>query len=118
MKWIVDKFFLGNFRYAAGVIILVIILMWTWGYVSTLNSDAYAFGDRYVREEPKILVTFGPIKSTRLGFMNFKRSYSAGVWVAKFQIVVTGEKKTGTVSLALKSSESGWLVEDSNVAVE
>jgi hypothetical protein len=84
-----------SIKYYVQGAVVVVALMWTWGYVSTMNSDAFAFAQQYVRSNPKTLEAFGPIKSTRLGFFNFKMSYAFGVWTARFQVVTVGEKKNG-----------------------
>lgn len=107
-----------SIKYYVQGAVIVVALMWTWGYVSTMNSDAFAFAQQYVRANPKALETFGPIKSTRLGFFNFKMSYAGGVWTTKFLVVTVGEKKSGAVAMSLKSSDHGWLVEDEKVSLD
>ncbi len=118
MKWIVDKFYGGNFRYFVKVFFLVAALMWTLGYISAVNSEAYNFAQQYIRANPKVIEAFGPIKSVRLGIFNFRNGYSAGTWKARFNIVTDGTKKKGTVFLSLKSTNEGWVVEEENLSIE
>lgn len=107
-----------SIKYYIQGVVIVVALMWAWGYISIMNSDAFAFAKQYVRTNPKFLEAFGPIKSTRLGIFNFKMSYTGGVWTARFQVVTSGEKKSGTVAMSLKSSDQGWFLEDEKVSLD
>nr|BFD67004.1 hypothetical protein HAGR004_20260 [Bdellovibrio sp. HAGR004] len=111
------RFTKKDIRYYALVGILVALLMWTWGYVSLLNSDVFEFSRNYVTSNPKLIADLGEIKATRLGFSNFQRRYAAGIWTAKFNMVVEGADKSGTVYLSLKNAGNGWTVEDEKLEV-
>src|SRR5690606_7892957 len=91
------RFTKKDITYYALVCILVVLLMWTWGYVSLMNSDAFEFSRNHITSNPQIVADLGEIKSTRLGFANFQRKYVGGIWTAKFNVAVEGIKKSGTV---------------------
>jgi hypothetical protein len=108
-------FGLRKIGYFVGVGLLVILLMWGWGYYSLLNRGSYDFGVNFVKANHAVNETLGEIKSSRLGFANVREHYSAGRWQSKFNIVLTGEKKSGVVFLNLESSTDGWKVIDATL---
>lgn len=107
-----------DIKYYALACVLVVLLMWTWGYVSLLNSDVFEFSRNHVTSNPQFIADLGEIKSTRLGFSNFQRKYVGGMWTAKFNVVVEGANKSGTVYMSLKNAGNGWTVEDEKLDIE
>ncbi len=106
---ILDK---KNIKYYIGVCVIIVLTIWTWGYVSLLNSNEYAFSKDFIKSNPLIIENLGTINSLRPGFSNFKRNFSGGVWTSLFNVVADGEKKSGVISLKLTSTESSWNVEN------
>ena len=101
-----------DIRYYVLVGVFVALSMWTWGYVSLLNSDVFDFSRNHIVANPKFNEDLGTIRSMRLGFVNFQRKYAGGVWTVKFNVVVEGSHKSGTVYVDLKNSGDGWIVEN------
>lgn len=111
------RFTKTDVKYYVLVGILIVLMMWIWGYVSLLKSDVFEFSRNYVTSNPKLIADLGEIKSTRLGFSNFQRRYTAGIWTANFNIVVEGGNKSGIVYLSLRNAGSGWTVENEKLDV-
>jgi hypothetical protein len=107
-----------GFKYYISVGLFVAALMWVWGYVSLMQSNAYKFALQYVERNQFVIETTGNILSNRPGFLNFKRRYSGGVWTARFHVVLTGEKKSASVFIRLEGSDKGWEVKESTLSVD
>lgn len=107
-----------NIKYYVLVGLLIFVGMWAWGYIDLLNSSGYNFAKEYLTSNQKVIDTLGQIKSSRPGFANFKRSYSAGLWTAKFSVVLEGDKISGVAFMKMKSADSGWQIEEATLKAE
>lgn len=102
-------------KYYVLVFLGFVVVMWTWAYLSLLNSNGYAFAQKYLDSNPTVKDTIGDTKSIRPGFARYKSSYIAGVWTMAFQVVLEGTKDSGYVTFRLRGSDNNWTVEEATL---
>ena len=95
----------------------VVTIIWTWGYISLLRSDEYAFASNFLKGNQRVIEYLGPIKSTRPGFTKFKTSYGSGMWTSRFQVVLEGDKH-GVAYLQMTNSTNNWVINEASMVME
>ncbi|MFN3698367.1 MAG: cytochrome c oxidase assembly factor Coa1 family protein [Pseudobdellovibrio sp.] len=100
-----------NKKLLLGIVLVFTVLVWTAAYVLCSKSDPYQKAIEFSSTNHVVNEKLGKIKSSRLGLYSFRVSENMTYGSAEFTVVLSGEKKKGSIYFLLtKDSSTGWMV--------
>jgi hypothetical protein len=80
----------------------IVALSYPLAWFMVRKSDAFAFAESYVRDNPRVIETLGPVRSVGLSPFGYAVRYVGAQGDASFELSVEGQKNSGTVFIELQ----------------
>lgn len=106
---------LHDLRVFMGFVTVIVLLFWVWGYFSMSRSSEFLFAEKYIRASKIVEERIGEIRSSRLGFVNFKARHSKNGSMAIFHIVLDGSRQSGVAYFRLRAARGDWQIESATL---
>lgn len=109
----------NKIKKGASLVAVLLILVGVVGYFWGTRFEAYDVALQIARSSPVVAEHIGPAASARIAFFDGYHVSSFGTEIeATYRLVVSGEKGSGVLDLALSRKVGRWRITEGSLAVD
>lgn len=95
--------------------VILIVCFFIGLYILGISGEAYKYSLRFIKDNPIIQESIGPIQNQRLSFFGFSVRQSGAHGHAEYKILVKGNRERGVVYIELEKYAGVWKVIKGNL---